>query len=174
VRFRVPLAFASTLVAASFSTVVHAAEPGIPSEAPAPRPAADLPPAGARTTHLVAGIATTGIAYGLGVGASYLFPDNPGAKDLRIPVAGPWLALGRTGCPESSPDCSPVLLVIGAILTVFDGVTQAGGLAIVGEGLFLKTTAGRPATKKAEGPTWRAVPLDFGKGSAGLGVVGSF
>jgi hypothetical protein len=135
---------------------------------------ADLPPSGARATHLVAGVATTGVAYGLSVGASYLLPDYRGAKDLRIPVAGPWMALGRTGCPATDPDCSPVLLVIGAILTVFDGVTQAGGLAIVGEGLFLKTSSGRPAPKKAEGPTWRAVPLDFGKSSAGLGVVGTF
>ena len=67
-----------------------------------------------------------------------------------------------------------MLLVLGAILTVFDGVAQAGGLAIVGEGLFLKTSSGRSAPKKAAGLTWRAVPLDFGKDSAGLGVVGTF
>jgi hypothetical protein len=67
-----------------------------------------------------------------------------------------------------------VLLVIGAILAIADGVAQAGGLAVVGEGLFLKTSSGRPAPRKAQGPTWRAVPLDLGKDGAGLGVVGTF
>jgi hypothetical protein len=157
----------------SFSGVALAEEPALSGD-PAPRPAADLPPSGARTTHLVAGVATTGVAYGLAVGASYLYPDFRGASDLRIPVAGPWLALGRTGCPADDPDCSPVLLVLGAVLTIFDGVAQAGGLAIVGEGLFLKTSSGRTVRKKAAGATWRAVPLDFGKDGAGLGVVGTF
>jgi hypothetical protein len=122
----------------------------------------------------VAGVATTGVAYGLAVGGSYLFPDFRGASDLRIPVAGPWLALGRTGCPENDPDCSPVLLVLGAVLMIFDGVTQAGGLAIVGEGLFLNTSSGRATPRKAAGPTWRAVPLNLGKDGTGLGVVGTF
>jgi hypothetical protein len=161
------------VISSSFSLLAHAEEPGAPSE-PAPRPAADLPPPGARTTHLVAGVATTGVAYGLAVGVSYLSPDYRGASDLRIPVAGPWMALGRTGCPKDDPNCSPVLLVIGAILAIADGVAQAGGLAIVGEGLFLKTSSARPAAKKAQGPTWRAVPLDLGKDGAGLGVVGTF
>lgn len=172
-RFRLPLIFGPALIATCFSTLARAEEPGIKTEPPA-RATADLPPPGARTTHLVAGIATTGVAYGLGVGASYLFPDSRGAKDLRIPVAGPWMALGKTGCADNDPDCSPVLLVIGAILTVFDGVGQAAGLAIVGEGLFLKTSSGRPAPKKAASLSWRAVPLDFGKDGAGLGVVGTF
>jgi hypothetical protein len=124
--------------------------------------------------HLVAGVATTAVSYGLAVGASYLYPDHRGASDLRIPVAGPWMALGRTACAKNEPDCSPVLLVIGAILTVFDGVTQVGGLAVVGEGLFLKTSSGRTPMKKAQGPTWRAVPLDLGKDGAGLGIAGTF
>jgi hypothetical protein len=157
----------------SFSGVARAEEPSL-STGPAPRHAADLPPSGARTTHIVAGAVTTGVSYGLAVGASYLFTDYRGAKDLRIPVAGPWLALGRTGCPDNDPDCSPVLLVLGAALTIFDGVTQAGGLAIIAEGLFLNTSSGRALPKKAAGPTWRAVPLSLGKDGTGLGVVGTF
>jgi hypothetical protein len=65
-------------------------------------------------------------------------------------------------------------LVIGAILNVFDGVAQAGGLGIIGEGLFLNTSSGRPAPRKAEGPSVRAVPFNFEKGGVGLGVVGTF
>jgi hypothetical protein len=101
-------------------------------------------------------------------------PDFRGSKDLRIPIAGPWMALSKTGCPTSSPDCSTVTLVIGAILNVFDGVAQAGGLGIIGEGLFLNTSSGRPAPRKAEGPSVRAVPFNFEKGGVGLGVVGTF
>ncbi len=172
-RFRFPLAFGLALVATSFSGLARAEEPGL-STTPAIRPAADLPPSGARSTHIVAGVATTGVSYGLAVGASYLFPDFRGASDLRIPVAGPWLALGRTGCPATDPDCSPVLLVFGALLTIIDGVSQAGGLAIVGEGLFLNTSSGRALPRKAAGPTWRAVPLNLGKDGTGLGVVGTF
>lgn len=172
-RFRFLLAFGLALVSTSISGLARAEEPGSSTE-PAARPAVDLPPSGARSTHIVAGVATTGVSYGLAVGASYLFPDYRGAKDLRIPIAGPWLALGRTGCPVSDPDCSPVLLVFGALLTIIDGVTQAGGLAIVGEGLFLSTSSGRALPKKAAGPTWRAVPLNLGKDGTGLGVVGTF
>ena len=83
------------------------------------------------------------------------------------------MALGKTGCPTSSPDCSTATLVIGAILTIIDGVAQAGGLGIVGEGLFLNTSS-KPAVRKAEGPVVRAVPLNFGKDGAGLGFVGTF
>ncbi len=66
-----------------------------------------------------------------------------------------------------------VPLIIGSVLKVIDGVAQAGGLGIVGEGLFLKTSS-RPVQKKAEGPTFHAVPLNFEKNGVGLGVIGSF
>jgi hypothetical protein len=100
--------------------------------------------------------------------------DHRGIKDLRIPIAGPWIALGKTGCPTSDPDCSVFPLVFGALVTILDGVVQVGGLAVVGEGLFLKTSTRRAAPQKAAGPTLRAVPLDFGRNGVGLGLVGSF
>lgn len=191
-RFRVLFTFGLTLLAALAPAPAHAEEPVAPeapvavSPPPAP-PASDQPPPGARTSHIVAGAATTVISYGLALGASFLVEPEEfnGSKDLRIPIAGPWLALGKTGCPTASPDCSTVTLVIGAILTVFDGVTQAGGLGIIGEGLFLNTSSSRAASQKAEGPgqaprqhaavpAVRAVPLNFGKDGVGLGVVGTF
>ena len=185
-RFRVFFTFGLAVSAALVPARARAEEPATPTQAPttpAPAPpAADLPPPGARVTHIVAGAATTAVAYGLAVGASYLFDESDlrGSKDLRIPIAGPWMALSKTGCPTSSPDCSTIPLVIGAILNVFDGVVQAGGLGIIAEGLFLNTSSGRPAPRKAQlrrdatGPTLRAVPLNFEKGGVGLGVVGTF
>ena len=180
-RFRVLFSFGLTLPTLLAAGVAHAQEVAAPtvtagsSPAPAPGPlAADVPPPGARTTHIVAGLATTAVSYGLAVGASYLIQpeDFNGSKDLRIPFAGPWMALGKTGCPTSgSSDCSKVPLVLGAILTIFDGVVQAGGLGIVAEGLFLNTSSSRPAPQKAQ---VQAVPLNFGKDGVGLGVVGTF
>jgi len=176
VRFRLPAAVALAVLVTSLAPRAGAQESG-PSEPrllTPPRPAADLPPPGARVTHLVAGGAVTLTSYGLAVGYSYLLPDTRGAKDLRIPIAGPWMALAQTGCPNSEPDCSAVPLVFGAIFQVVSGVTQVGGLAIIGEGLFLNTSSSRSAPRKATGLSVRAVPVDFGPGSAGLGLVGTF
>lgn len=181
-RFRVLFTFGLTVCSSLVASAAFAQEaPESPAPAaPAPAaseaaPAADLPPPSAKTTHIVAGLATTAVSYGLALGASYLYPEEDfrGSKNLRIPVVGPWMALGKTGCPTSSPDCSTATLVIGAILTIVDGVAQAGGLGIVGEGLFLNTSS-KPATRKAEGPVVRAVPMNFGKDGAGLGFVGTF
>jgi hypothetical protein len=174
VQFRQLLACALGLFSATFASIARAEEPVPPTLTPAPA-VADSPPPGARTTHIVAGAATTVVSYGLAFGASYLFEERDlrGSRDLRIPIAGPWMTLGKLGCPASDPDCSPVGLVLGALLMVADGVSQAGGLAIIGEGLFLKTSS-RAAPKKAEGPTVHAVPLSLGKGGAGLGIVGTF
>jgi hypothetical protein len=185
VRFRVLFTFGLTLPSLLAAASARAEEPVAASPSPAP-PAADLPPPSARTNLIVAGLATSAVSYGLAFGASYLFKpeDLNGSKDLRIPFAGPWMALGKTGCPTSTPDCSKVTLVIGAILSIFDGVAQAGGLGIVGEGLFLNTSSSRPGPRKAElgrtsgryatGPVIRAVPFNYGKDGVGLGVVGTF
>jgi hypothetical protein len=174
VRFRSFVAFGLASLLATFAASARAEEP-IPEFRPAP-PAADLPPPGARTTTIVAGATTTVVSYGLALGASFLVDeaDHRGIKDLRIPIAGPWIALGKTGCPTSDPDCSVFPLVFGALVTILDGVVQVGGLAVVGEGLFLKTSTRRAAPQKAAGPTLRAVPLDFGRNGVGLGLVGSF
>ncbi len=177
-RFRLLFAFGLTLPLGLFTGAARAEEPGAtrPEAAPA-APATDLPPPGAQATTIVAGAATTAISYGLALSASYLWTEDDlrGSKDLRIPIAGPWMALSKTGCPPSSPDCSKVTLVIGAILQLFDGVAQAGGLGIIGEGLFLNTSSARSTPRKAAtGPAVRAVPFNFEKGGVGLGVVGTF
>ena len=184
-RFRAFYAFGLSLAASAISATAFAEEPLPPPAAAAP-PTADLPPPSAKVNLVITGAATTVVSYGLAFGASYLFTEDDlrGAKQLRIPLAGPWLALSKTGCPTSSPDCSVVPLVFGALLNVLDGVAQAGGLGILGEGLFLNTSSSRPAARKAQlgpmpqryttGPTVHAVPFNFERGGVGLGVVGSF
>lgn len=144
---------------------------------PAPGPRADsLPPPSTRTNLIIAGGVTTAAWYGLALGSSFAWPDTVGAKDLRIPLAGPWMALGETGCGNVN-DCSKVIVVLRAIATIVDGIGQASGLAIAAEGLFLPTRE----TKRASAPlklqepsiSWRPT-FDAGKNTVGLGVLGVF
>lgn len=181
-QFRALLPFGVGLCSLALSGVAHAEEPAAAptpgadlAPLPAPPPPADLPPPGAKTTHIVAGAATTIVAYGLALGASFLVKEEDfrGAKDLRIPLAGPWMAVGRTACPASDTNCSKVSLVLGAALTIMDGVVQAGGLAVIAEGLFLNTSSRARPVEKAQA-TVQAVPFSFEKGGVGLGVVGTF
>lgn len=145
---------------------------------PAPSVSLDqYPPPSARTNLLIAGAATTAAWYGLALGSSYLWPDTVGAKDLRIPVAGPWIAFSHSGCGNVS-DCSKVIVVLRAIATLVDGIGQASGLGLAAEGLFLPTQ--EPKRKRAElkrnpnlGVQWRPT-FDAGKNTVGFGVLGVF
>jgi len=134
---------------------------------------ADLPGPAARTNALIGGSAMLVGWYGVGAGTSFLWSDAPGAEELRIPVAGPWMALAKTGCPDSEPDCSIVEVIIRATLTTLSGVGQIGGIAIIGEGLFVPTRSER-AAKKAPELNAQVQPLVAGRDGIGLGVVGNF
>jgi hypothetical protein len=167
------LAFSAATAIATLGATARAAEP-TGGQAPVSTPV-DLPPPSARTKHLLAGAATTAVWYGGALGASYIWPDAPGASDLRIPVAGPWMALGETGCAEDDPDCSVVVVVLRAVLTAIDGVGQAGGLLILGEGLFLPTRSERSA-ERTQAPDLALAPrvIPAGRDGIGLGLSGVF
>ena len=106
------------------------------------------PPPSTRYKLALVGVAVSAAWYGAAYGFSALWPDAPGAEDLRIPVAGPWMALGETGCADDDPDCSTFIVVLRAILTTIDGVGQAGGLAVAAESLFLPTATQSPAPRR--------------------------
>jgi hypothetical protein len=135
----------------------------------------ELPDSSAPANHIIAGAATTAVWYGIAVGHSYLWSDNPGAEELRLPIVGPWLSLGETGCPKDDPDCSTVLVVVQAVLTTLSGVGQVGGLAIIGEGLFVptrsesKSQSSKPTELRAS-----VQPFTPGRDGVGLGLVGTF
>jgi len=146
-----------------------------------PAPEADLPSPGAPGRLALAGGIVTGVWYGGALGASLLFPDAPGADDLRIPVAGPFLALADTGCADSEPNCDTVMVVVRAILTTLDGVGQVGGVGMIIESLFMPTAAAStrgasspPSNSETGGTEIRPVPIVAGKDGVGLGVVGRF
>jgi hypothetical protein len=157
----------------------------------------ELPPDGTRARLLLTGTALTAGWYGIGVGTSYLWPDAKNARDLRLPVVGPWMALGDTGCGSKERNCRDAVLVIRTLAAVLSGVGQAGGLFAIAEGLFLNTgtvaaeapgsaapgstapDTGAPRTERPQalqqsrGPAWAAVPVVLPDGAA-IQVVGHF
>lgn len=153
----------------------------IAETAPPVAPEADRPSPSAPGRLALTGGIVTGVWYGAALGTSLLFPDAPGARELRIPVAGPFMSLAETGCADSEPDCDTVLVVVRAILTTIDGIGQVGGVAMMIESLFLPTAATSgaqlsvPRSKSASNET-RVVPVPIvtGKDGIGLGVVGRF
>jgi hypothetical protein len=175
---RTALALALALCLGAIARPALADEP----EPPARRDAGVYPPTGVQTGLFFAGLGATAGWYGAAVGFSYLFPDAPGAEDLRIPVAGPWMALADTGCADDDPDCSIFIVVLRAILTTMDAVGQTGGVAVMAEAIFLPTQEQaaptrerrRPRLRRETGVVVRPAPVVTGRDGIGLGVVGSF
>jgi hypothetical protein len=143
--------------------------------APVVYDAGAYPPPSARGSLLLVGAATTTVWYGMALGSSLAWPGAAGANHLQIPVAGPWMALGDTGCDSDESDCSTVWVVVRAILISIDGVGQAGGLAAMAEAAFLPTAPAKPAKQSARRSiSFAAVPLVTERSGLGIGVVGQF
>jgi hypothetical protein len=100
-----------------------------------------------------------------------------GAKDLRIPVAGPWIAFSHSGCGPVA-DCHEAIVVLRAIATALDGIGQIGGVALMGQGLFLPTqehARARTSWQPLRGYGVEMQPtFDAGKNTVGFGVLGVF
>jgi hypothetical protein len=139
---------------------------------------AELPPDGARTRAILVGVALTAGWYGASVGTSYLWPDAPNARDLRLPVVGPWMALADVGCGSAESSCTTVTVITRTTLAVVSGIGQAGGLFAILEGMFMDTRSSAPpaATGRdaARAPSWAAAPVVLSNGGAGIEVVGRF
>ena len=158
----------------------------LPSTARADEPVREVrhdpsayPAPSTRLSTVAVGAATTAAWYGLAYGGSYLFPTARGADELKIPIAGPFMSLMQTGCPETTPDCSKFWMVVGAIMKGFDGIGQVGGLLIMAEGLLMPTLE-RPQASRALSDRRRdtataitVLPTAL-PGGMGVGVVGLF
>ncbi len=137
------------------------------------------PPPKTRLPVVAVGALTTAAWYGAAYGASYLYPTARGTDELKIPIAGPWMSLAETGCPETTPDCSTFWMVVGIVLKAFDGIGQAGGLLIMAEGLFLPTVEPKPPVARSsqrlaapkQSVTILPTPVP---GGLGIGVTGLF
>src|SRR4051812_34601263 len=97
-----------TLVTLALASGTATAQTQPPPAAPPPATTdlapPEYPPPSARWGVVAAGLGTTAVAYGAALGASYIYPDVPGTNQLRIPIAGPWLAIAHNGCPADEPD----------------------------------------------------------------------
>ena len=89
-------------------------------------------------------------------------------------MAGPWIALGQSGCADDDPDCGFTAYLRG-FLTILDGFMQVGGVGIIGEGIFMTTESGSPKkpAPRDSAVVVRPLPVVTSK-TTGLGVVGTF
>jgi hypothetical protein len=90
---------------------------------------------------------------------------------MRIPVAGPFMALKDMGCQKDDPDCTTPLVVVRSVLAVIDGVGQVGGLGVLLESLFVQS--GSPPPPPPKRASLRAAPIVSGS-ALGLAVSGEF
>lgn len=110
-----------------------------------------FPESAAQPRLILIGAGVTVGWYGAAIGLSYLWPDSDGAKPLRIPVAGPYMALAETGCSSRESNCGTFDIVLRTILTGLSAVGQTGGVLAMIEGVLLPTQAPRhrAETKRA-------------------------
>jgi hypothetical protein len=137
---------------------------------------AELPPEGARSRLIIVGAALTAGWYGAAVGTSYLWPDAANSHDLRLPVVGPWMALGDVGCSSKESSCSTITVIGRTALAVVSGVGQAGGLFAIFEGLVMDTAPSRAASGGVDGASaasWSAAPVML-TGGGGVEFFGRF
>jgi hypothetical protein len=166
------LGFAVALSTVLSPAVAWAEEPVLAAEEaprPAERPATPEPGTSGRLA-LTGGALLVGW-YGLGVGASFAFKDEPWAKSMRIPVAGPFIALKDMGCQKDDPDCTTPIVVVRSVLAVIDGVGQVGGLGVLLESLLVPS--GSPPPPPPKRASVRAAPIVSGS-TLGLAVSGEF
>lgn len=133
----------------------------------------ELPTPGAQRALAMTSAALFAAWYGGALGASLMFSDAPGARELRIPVAGPWMALPHAGCGDNRL-CTSSDVAIRVVLTVVDGIGQLGALAFLAEAAFMPTRERDRLRLKSASPSFRAVPFVAGKEGMGLGVLGTF
>jgi hypothetical protein len=131
------------------------------------------PPSSVRWKLIAGGLGLTVAAYGGGLLTSYLAPDQPGILKLQIPVVGPFIAMPENKCVErGSTDCTPELF--GRIFVYgIAGLAQIGGLALVTQGLVMKTQAQAPQPKPEAARFVAPIPI-VSRNMIGFGVVGNF
>jgi hypothetical protein len=179
-RFPSQLALAGVVAAAlTGASPAHADEPLAPESDTNP---SRLPPPSTRVNLVLVGAAVTAGWYGASVGMSYLWPDSDVASPLRIPVVGPYMALGKTGCTDAEPDCTTVTVVFRTALTAISAVAQTGGVLAILEGAFVPTAAPRATSSDAprDAAADRArshvavAPAPMGASGVGVGIYGDF
>jgi hypothetical protein len=97
------------------------------------------PPPIVRLELIGLGILISGGAWGVAFGSAKGWPTVPGSAQLKIPIVGPWLALGKSGCASDAPNCSGATIGVRGALYVIDGIAQVAGLGLIAEAIAMKT-----------------------------------
>lgn len=151
-------------------------ERGLPS--PRAESLSERPPSSTRWKVIGLGLGTAGLWYAGGYGIRALWSQAPGADDLRIPIAGPFMDLTKTGCPDSHPNCSTFQLVLRTIMVSLDALGQVGGVAIATEGVFMPVASSSASpsaeTSQRHSVALAAVPWVEPVGGGGIALVGRF
>src|SRR5260221_9940241 len=158
----------------SASGTAHADEPAAPEADTNP---ATRPPPAARVNLVLVGAAVAVGWYGAAVGTSYLWTRSDAAPSLRIPIAGPYMALAKSGCSGREPDCTTLTVVLRTLLTTLSLVGQTGGLLAALDGAFVPTRAASPDVRpraRARAAHVAVLPTSVGASGAGLAVIGDF
>lgn len=140
-------------------------------------PVVHYPPPIVRLELIGFGLLITGAAWGASFATATNWPTVPGSAQLKIPIVGPWIALGKSGCASDDPNCSGATVGVRGGLYVLDGIAQIAGLALIAEAIVMKTES--PAKKSAflglryKGVEVSAVPVTSPT-MHGLGLVGTF
>ncbi len=161
---------------------------------------ARYPPFSTRFAVLSAGLLVTGAAWGVSYGAARGWPEvqcretvagpvdayghfcssgPPGANQLGIPVVGPWITLGKSGCASDDPNCATAKVVARGIAFLIDGIVQAAGAALFIQGLVMKTEPAKVGETKSafafhiNGIELKPAPM-VSPSLQGVGVTGVF
>lgn len=161
-------------------------------------PELHFPPPSTRWKLIAGGVLLTGAAWGISYACAYEWPyidpsrqptvptafmplipsGPPGMAGFKIPIVGPWIALGESGCGSDETSCG-VKIGVRAAAYVLDGIVQAAGLALIAEGIFMKTEAPVETDKKSvlmlhfRGVEVMPVPV-VSASMSGLGLAGTF
>ena len=164
---------------ASHSDEASAGDDSATSKTKAKTPTYELPPPESRWKTVGLGLGFTGLWYAGAWGIREGFWEySPGVKELPYPIVGPWINLGKTGCPSNDTNCGKFGLVMRTVLVVIDGVGQVGGLAVALDGLFTPTASRKDAVRAASSssaPRLSLVPVPWSTtGGGGISFVGEF
>lgn len=144
------------------------------------------PPRGVRWGLILGGSTLTLGAYVASLSAGFGWPEVAGSDMLKIPIAGPWIALAQNECSkdilEDDGSCGASIYVRG-VLEVLSGLVQVAGLPLIGEGIFMTTEApGKvdPAADPSAAPketslihSMTIAPI-VTPTTAGIGIYGTF
>lgn len=196
-----PLVPLAVIALTCFSGAARAEDDGGGKEKPAEAesatpPEAHYPPPSTRLLVLTTGVLITGAAWGISYGAAVGWPyvppsaqpplplpqnpsGPPGSDYLKIPIAGPWMALAKSGCGSDEPNCTIAKPIARGVAYVIDGVVQLGGLGLIAEALIMKTESAAPAPKSsAMTLRYRGIEVTpapvVTPGMTGLSLAGTF